>query len=98
MSHMEKGGFVGSMAFCRFQKASTQTSHVDDDGAYDYHDGGMFRNAWEAVLNKMRKQGSVVGEVAQTIVGDKKLKRQDTMGVERSHATVTALEDVSAII
>ncbi|CAM9562606.1 unnamed protein product [Pylaiella littoralis] len=94
VSHMEKGGFVGSMAFCRAQKAATENSHVSDNGAYDYHDGGMFRNAWEAVLNKMRMQGSVVGEVAQTIVGDKKLKRQDTMGVERSHATVTALEDV----
>lgn len=96
MSHMKKGGFVGSMAFCRFQKTLSAAAHAADrSDHYDYHDGGMFRSAWESVLNKVRKQGSVVGEVSQAIVGDAKLKRKDTRGFERSHSTVTATSDVS---
>ncbi len=94
VSHMEKGGFVGSMAFCRAQKQLSARAHANDGKHYDYHDGGMFRNAWEGVLEKLRKQGSVVGEVSHVIVGDKKLKRKDTTGFERSHSTVTATSDV----
>ncbi|CAM9748259.1 unnamed protein product [Scytosiphon promiscuus] len=94
VSHMEKGGFVGSMAFMRFSKKLSQAAHASDDGHYDYKDGGMFRSAWESFLNQFRKGGSVVGEVAQTVVGDKKLKRQDTVGLERSTSTVTATSDV----
>lgn len=98
MSHMKKGGFVGSMAFCRFQKTLSAAVHAADrTDAYDYHDGGMFRSAWEGLLNRVRKQGSVVGEVSQAIVGDKKLKRKDTRGFERSHSTVTATSDVSMV-
>lgn len=98
VSHMKKGGFVGSMAFCRFQKTLSAAAHASDrSDHYDYHDGGMFRSAWESVLNKLRKQGSVVGEVSQTIVGDAKLKRKDTRGFERSHSTVTATSDVSDV-
>lgn len=96
VSHMEKGGFVGSMAFMRFSKKLSQAAHASDDGHYDYKDGGMFRKAWESFLNQFRKGGSVLGEVAQTVVGDKKLKRQDTVGLERSTSTVTATSDVSA--
>lgn len=92
---MEKGGFVGSMAFMRLSKKLSSAKLASDDGHYVYKDGGMFRKAWEAVLGQLRRDGSVVGEVAQAIVGDKTLKRQDTMGLERSMSTVTATSDVS---
>lgn len=98
VSHMKKGGFVGSMAFCRVQKTLSAAAHASDrSDHYDYQDGGMFRSALEAVLHKVRKQGSVVGEVSQAIVGDAKLKRKDTRGFERSHSTVTATSDVSHV-
>lgn len=94
MSHLKTGGFVGSMAFNRFMKTSS-TADDGDDGGYDYHDGGMFRRAWDAFLHVVRKEGSVVGEVAKSIVGDKKRKRHDTSGLERSVNTVSATCDVS---
>ncbi|CAM9173472.1 unnamed protein product [Ectocarpus sp. 8 AP-2014] len=94
VSHMDKGGFIGSMAFMRLSKKLSVAKLASDDGHYIYKDGGMFRKAWEAILGQLRRDGSVVGEVAQAIVGDKTLKRQDTMGLERSMSTVTATSDV----
>ncbi|CAM9748328.1 unnamed protein product [Scytosiphon promiscuus] len=91
VSHLQSGGFVGSMAFNRFIKKTTPTS---SDGHYVYKDGGMFRKAWEGILNQMRREGSVVGEVSQTVVGDKKRRRQVTSALERSTTTVTATSDV----
>ncbi|CAM9562536.1 unnamed protein product [Pylaiella littoralis] len=93
VSHLKTGGFVGSMAFNRFMKTSS-TPGAADDGGYDYHDGGMFRRAWDGFLHVVRKEGSVVGEVAKSVVGDKKQKRQDTSGLERSVNTVSATCDV----
>lgn len=94
MSHLQSGGFVGSMAFNRFIKAPP--SGVDADGGYIYREGGMFRKAWEGFLHLLRREGSVVGEVAKSVVGDKKRKRQDKSEMERSHNTITATSDVSA--
>ncbi|CAM9451337.1 unnamed protein product, partial [Hapterophycus canaliculatus] len=91
VSHLEPGGFVGSMAFNRFIKKTASTS---SDGHYVYKEGGMFRKAWEAILYQLRREGSVVGEVAQTVIGDGKLKRRDTSEMERSHNTTTATSDV----
>lgn len=96
VSHLESGGFVGSMAFNRFIKATPGAA--DDKGAFDYHDGGMFRRAWEGFLHMLRKEGSVVGEVAKSVSGEKKRKRQDTSGMERSNNTITATSDVSAAV
>lgn len=97
VSHLKTGGFVGSMAFNRFMKTSSSPGK-GDDGGYDYHDGGMFRRAWESFLHVVRKEGSVVGEVTKSIVGDKKRKRQDTSGLERSVNTVSATCDVSDLV
>ncbi|CAM9835368.1 unnamed protein product, partial [Hapterophycus canaliculatus] len=91
VSHLQSGGFVGSMAFNCFIKKTTPTS---SDGHYVYKDGSMFRKAWEAILNQMRRKGSVVGEVSQTVVGDKKRRRQVTSALERLTTTVTATSDV----
>lgn len=92
VSHLEPGGFVGSMAFNRFMKKTASTSR---DGHYVYKEGGMFRKAWEGILHQLRREGSVVGEVAQTVVGDGKLKRRDALEMERATSTVTATSDVS---
>ncbi|CAM9853634.1 unnamed protein product, partial [Ectocarpus fasciculatus] len=94
VSHLQSGGFVGSMAFNRFIKKTTANPHSDGDGHYIYKDGGMFRKAWQALLGQLRKQGSVVGEVTQSIVGDQKSKRQEKSALERSTTTVTATSDV----
>lgn len=83
------------MAFNRFIKKTTANPHSDKEGHYIYKDGGMFRKAWEALLSQLRKQGSVVGEVTQSIVGDQKSKRQEKSALERSTTTVTATSDVS---
>ncbi|CAB1104988.1 unnamed protein product [Ectocarpus sp. CCAP 1310/34] len=94
VSHLQSGGFVGSMAFNRFIKKTTSNPHADREGHYVYKDGGMFRKAWEAILAQLRKQGSVVGEVTQSIVGDQKSKRQEKSALERSTTTVTATSDM----
>lgn len=94
VSHLKSGGFVGSMAFSRLIKKPPPTAGVADEG-YVYKDGGMFRKGWEAFQDLLRKEGSVVGEVAKSVVGDKKRKRLDTAGLERSTTTVTATSDVS---
>lgn len=96
MSHLQSGGFVGSMAFNRFIKAPS--SGVDADGGYIYREGGMFRKVWEGFLHLLRREGSVVGEVAKSVVGDKKRKRQNKSEMERSHNTITATSDVSASV
>lgn len=95
MSHLQSGGFVGSMAFNRFIKAPLSNSGAAADGGYVYKEGGMFRKAWEGFQDLLRREGSVVGEVAKSIVGDKKLKRQDKSDMERSNNTITATSDVS---
>lgn len=97
VSHLESGGFVGSMAFNRFIKA-TPGAADDKKGGFDYHDGGMFRKGWEGFLHMLRKEGSVVGEVAKSVAGGKKRKQQDTSGMERSNNTITATSDVSLLM
>lgn len=94
VSHLQSGGFVGSMAFNRFIKAPP--SGINADGGYIYREGGMFRKAWEVFLHLLRREGSVVGEVAKSVVGDKKRKWQDKSEMERSNNTITATSDVSA--
>lgn len=96
MSHLKSGGFVGSMAFSRFIKKPPPTAGAAEEG-YVYKDGGMFRKGWEAFQDLLRKEGSVVGEVAKSVVVDKKRKRLDTSGLERSTTTVTATSDVSRV-
>lgn len=87
---------MGSMAFSRFIKKPPPTASAAEEG-YVYKDGGMFRKGWEAFQDLLRKEGSVVGEVAKSVVGDKKRKRLDTSGLERSTTTVTATSDVSRL-
>lgn len=92
VSHLEPGGFVGSMAFNRFIKNTSSSSGESDASAN--REGGVLSAAWEAILYQLRREGSVVGEVAQTIVGDGKHTRIATSEMERSLNTVTATSDV----
>ena len=98
MCHLASGGFVGSMAFNRFIKSPSPTSTKTKkpaEGGYAYREGGIFTQAWDAFLYQLRKQGSIVGEVGQTFVGDNTSRRQDKSGMERSSNTITATSDVS---
>ncbi|CAM9770905.1 unnamed protein product [Ectocarpus sp. 4 AP-2014] len=99
VSHLASGGFVGSMAFNRFVKSpSPNSTKKDGEGGTAYRERGIFTQAWEAFLYQLRKQGSIVGEVGQTFVGDNTSRRQDKSGMERSSNTITATSDVVAYV